>query len=281
MRKRLWIWLVVLLAFLLLLSFSLSTCYRVSEDELRVAVLDVGQGDCILLSQGNAHMLVDTGSNASRDALVGQLYKLGIKRLDYLVITHPDEDHFGNARTVLEHCAVDVLVVSDVPEGRGAYRDALNTARNEDINIKKVADGCRFSLGEAVCTLAKPKLDNAGENDASLVMRVAFGSTVFLFMGDVEEAGEQALITEHGASFLDCDWIKVGHHGSANSTGAALLDVATPRYAAISCAEQNEYGFPSEAVLERLGKRRIETYRTDMTGALYFTSNGEEITYGK
>ncbi len=275
MRKRL----CLLLAALLLLS--LVACHRVGEDELRVVVLDVGQGDCVLLSQGNTHMLVDTGSSVARDALVGQLHMLGIKRLDYLVLTHPDEDHFGNARIVLERCRVDTLIVSDAPEGKGAYRDALSTARDNGTTLRKVADGYRFSLGEAVCSLVRPDVEEIGENDASLVARVAFGDTVFLLMGDVQEMGEQALITEHGASFLDSDWIKIGHHGSATSTGNALLDVATPQYAAISCAENNEYGFPSETVLARLEERYITVYRTDTMGALYFTSNGEEITYGK
>lgn len=275
MRKRF----CLLLAALILLS--LTACHRVREDELRVIVLDVGQGDCILFSQGDTHMLVDTGSSVSRDALVGQLHALGIRRLDYLILTHPDEDHFGNARIVLERCEVDNLIVSDAPEGEGAYRDAFNAARNNGTTLKKVADGCRFSLGDAACSLAKPALPEASENDASLVVRVAFGSTVFLLMGDVEEKGEQALINDHGARFLDCDWIKVGHHGSTNSTGEALLDVATPRYAVISCAAHNEYGFPSEAVLGRLEDRYINVYRTDTMGALYFRSNGEEITYGK
>ena len=269
------------LLFVALLLLLLCACHRVPTDELRVVVLDVGQGDCILLSQGDTHMLVDTGSSVARDALVGQLYALGIKELAYLVLTHPDEDHFGNARTVLERCDVNTLIVTDAPEGEGAYADALRVARDNGVSVKKVADGYRFSLGEATCSLVKPHVAEASENDASLVARVAFGDTVFLLMGDVEEMGEQAIITEYGASFLDCDWIKVGHHGSENSTSEALLRVATPRYAAISCASHNAYGFPSETVLERLETRYVSVYRTDTEGALCFTSDGKEITYGK
>ena len=271
---------LISLLFAVLLLLSLASCHRVSGDELRVVVRDVGQGDAVLLSQGDAHILVDAGSSASRDALVAQLYALGIEHLEYMVITHPHEDHFGNARTVLERCHVDTLLVSDEPEGDGAYHDALSAARERGTNIKKVADGYRFSLGEAICSLVKPLAESKEENDASLAMRVVFGKTTFLLMSDVEAAGESALIAEHGASFLDADWIKIGHHGAADSTKDALLDVVTPRYAAISCAAYNEYGFPDEELLSRLEKRGVTVYRTDTMGALCFTSDGKEITYG-
>ncbi len=269
-----------LLLAVLLLS-SLVACNRVSEDELRVVVLDVGQGDCILVSQGNTHMLVDTGGSAAREDLLGQLHALGVKRLAYFVLTHPHEDHFGNARIILERCQVDALIVSDVSWGDVGYTDVLDCARMQGVKTKKVADGYRFSLGEATCSLVKPDVAGEEENNESLVARVVFGGTSFLLMGDVETAGEQALIAQYGASFLDSDWIKIGHHGSKTATGDALLDIVTPRFAAISCALHNEHGFPDEEVLGRLAERYITVYRTDTSGALYFTSNGEEIVYGK
>ncbi len=263
----------------LLFLCSLMSCGKGKDDTLRVTVLDVGQGDCILLSQGDVHMLIDTGSAAARDDVIGELRALGVKRLDVLVITHPHEDHYGNARVLLELLRPATLVVAKASETDSAYEALLATATKRDVLIKTVEDGWSFSLGDAICTLAHPKAAEADQNNNSLVLRVAFGTQSFLFMADVEDAGAECIIARYGASFVDCDFLKVGHHGSRNGTSDAFLALATPTYAAISVGVGNSYGLPNEETLARLEANGVIAYRTDTDGMLSFICNGREIRY--
>ena len=273
MRKRFCCLLLVLL-----FLCSLVSCGK-EEDTLRVTVLDAGQGDCILISQGNSHMLVDTASATSRDDVVAQLRMLGVKSLDVLIVTHPHEDHNGNARVLLEWLRPDLLVVPKMRVADYEHDVLLESARKQTTSVKTVADGWSFSLGSAFCTVVKPMEESEYGNDDSLVLRVAFGTQAFLFMADVEQTGEECLITRYGASFVDCDFLKVGHHGTKNATTDAFLSAATPSFAAISAGKNNRYGLPNEETLARLDAHGVMTYRTDKDGMLSFISDGREIRY--
>lgn len=263
----------------LLLLCSLVCCGKGEADTLRVTVLDVGEGDCILLSQGEAHMLLDTGSAGARDDVLAQLRALGVRRLDMLVVTHPHEDHYGNARMLLELLSPTTLAVAKASETDHAYETLLDVASERDVLIKTVADGWSFTLGDALCTLVHPQAADADQNSNALVLRVAFGTQSFLFMADVESAGEESVIARYGASFVDCDFLKVGHHGSRNASTDTFLSLATPRYAAISVGRENTYGLPNGETLARLDAHGVMTYRTDEDGMLSFICNGREISY--
>lgn len=273
MRRVLCVLLIVLLLPLA------SACNEEDTETLRMTVLDVGQSDCMLLSCGDAHMLVDTGTATERDAVLAQLDALGVEELAYLVVTHPHEDHYGNARVILERYTVGTLVLSPAATEELGYSMLLTTAAECGVGIKKVADGWSFSLGGASCGVLCPLPLDENVNNASLVLRVAFGLVSILLMGDVEQEGEEALMAAHGASFLNCDLLKVGHHGSDTATTQAFLALATPRLAAISCGENNDYGFPHDAVLANLTMAGASVYRTDTMGALTFVSDGREIVY--
>lgn len=266
------------LLLLLCLCASLGACER-EEDVLRVHVLDAGQSDCILLAVGDAYALVDTGSSTERDRVLSQLRSLGVKELAFLLVTHPHEDHYGNARTLLERYPVGTLICADVPCEELGYSLLLETAEKEGVPIKRVSDGYRFSLDLAQFTLLCASVENGNVNDASVVLRVTYGISSLLFMGDVESEGEQALIDAHGATLLDCDFLKIGHHGSDTASSEAFLNVATPKLAAISCGALNTYGFPHEAVLTRLAAVGAAVYRTDLDGALTFVCDGKEVRY--
>ncbi len=267
--------------FVLLVLFLLSalSCQREEDAALYVRVLDVGQSDCILLSQGDAHLLIDTGTATSRDAVLAQLTALGIRELAYIIVTHPHEDHYGNARAILETRTVHGLICSSAESKELGYQLLLDAARERDVPVEKVADGYRFSLNDAYCTLVCALPEDENVNNASLVLRVAFGTTVLLFMGDTEAQGEQALMDAHGSGFLDCDLLKVGHHGSDTASTGAFLKLTTPTLAAISCGRENSYGFPHETVLDGLAAVGAEVFRTDTAGTLTFVSNGREVSY--
>ncbi len=247
------------------------------EDTLCVSVLDVGQSDCILLRQGERTMLIDTGSATERDRLVGELAAHGVKHLDVLVITHPHEDHYGNARTVLEKYGADTLLLSDAEAQEAAFALVTKTAERSGTEIKTVGDGYEFSLGDASCEVLCASVEGENLNNTSLVLRICFGDTVLLFMGDAEKEAELSLIAANGPEILNCDFLKIGHHGSDTATGEELLSAATPTVAVISCGVQNEFGFPHAAVLQRLEEARVSVYRTDLCGTLEFVLDGNEI----
>ena len=266
--------LLLLLPVLALLLISCAT----EADTLRVCVLDVGQSDAILLSQGDHHMLIDTGTATARDDLLGALQQYGVKQLEYLLLTHPHEDHVGNARAVLESCPVAQLMTSAAPSEESAYQLALNTAQTKNCTHNVLEKSDTFCLGNATCEVLLAS--GADDNNGSVVLRVAFGSNTFLLMGDAEAEAEGSLIYlyyNEGDNRLDCDFLKVGHHGSDTASTAKFLEVTTPLFAAISCGNDNEYGLPHEAVLSRLAAVGASTDRTDLSGTLVYISDGNDI----
>lgn len=266
----------VFLALLLFVLFSGCTAQE-STQTLRVTVLDVGQSDCILLSQGGVHALIDTGSAAARESIVAELASHGVKSLAFVIVTHPHEDHFGNARYILETRTVGELILSKAPSDDIGYRLLTEAADTYGVPVRKWQEPCSLTLGKARLELLCALPDDININNASLVVRVHFGETVLLFMGDAEEEAEAALLSSGVA--LNCDFLKVGHHGSDTATSKAFLEATTPALAAISCGWQNEHGFPHAAVLERLAAAQTAVYRTDLSGTLRFASDGKAVTF--
>lgn len=257
----------------------ITACRREDTATLRMTVLDVGQSDCVLLSCDGAYALIDTGSATERDAVLSKLDALGVRELAYLVVTHPHEDHYGNARVVMERYTVHTLLLSSAETEELGYDILLKTAAEQGVETKKVADGWSFTFGGASCLALCPLPFDENINNASIVLRVTFGLTSILLMGDTEQAGEEYITTAYGSSFLNCDLLKVGHHGSETATTEALLALATPQLAAISCGKNNEYGFPHDTVLTKLEHAGVAVYRTDTIGSLTFVSDGREIVY--
>ena len=269
--------LCILLALPLL--FCLFACRREKTDGLRVAVLDAGQGDCILISQGENHLLIDSGAAAERDAVLSELTARGVKDLNAFVVTHPHEDHYGNARAVLETRTVSRLILSDIPSDELGYRLMTEAAARCEIPISTVRDETyAFMLGDAVCEVFCPLPEASDANNAGLVVRVTFGACALLFMGDAEGEAEAALLPLLGER-AHCDLLKVGHHGSRAGTTAEFLQATAPTVAAISCGEDNDYGFPHREALERLEEVGARVYRTDLSGTLDFVCDGETVAF--
>lgn len=274
----------LLLMLLLRLCLELPLTRR-DENAFYVFVLDVGQSDAILLRAGEATMLIDTGSAANEAELHAALLKYHVDRLDYLLLTHPHEDHIGNARSVIACTEVATVLLPDIESEDVGYQLLCESAAAKS-TVATVTVGERFALGDALIEVlsagsTEQYTDLGGEdenvNNAGTVLRVAFGKTVFLFMGDAEADAEAYLLDTYGAPYLDCDFLKVGHHGSNTATTAAFVLATTPVVAAISCGKHNTYGFPHSDVIENLTAVGANVFRTDTDGILVFGTDGNEI----
>ena len=255
-----------------------------ASGELKVYVIDVGQGESILITTEENSLLIDAGENDKGDEVLDFIKQLGLTELDYVLATHPDSDHIGGMDTVLEN--IDVpggVFFGEMPDDliptTKTYEDVLDVIEEKDIPLFTAAAGDTIDLGSgAVLTVLGPVDPQAADskNNTSLVTRLDFGESSFLFNGDQEEDMEEMLV-QSGAD-LDCDVMTMGHHGSSTSSSQEYLDAVTPEYASISCGRGNQYGHPHDETIEKLEAMGVEHYRTDLDGNITFTSDGETIS---
>ncbi len=241
----------------------------------QAVMIDVGQGDSILLRDGPRTLLVDGGGWRGGDiggrVLVPVLAHLGLRRLDRVLLTHPDRDHCGGLVAVSEY-----LAVGEALTGPGWRRApcARELAGLPGIRHRVVSAGDRLAVGRWRLRVIHPRTSpglaaEASDNDASVVAEAEVYGLRFLLTGDVEARAEADLVAEDGPNGgLASDILKVAHHGSHTSTTERFLDAVAPRLALISAGRHNPYGHPAEEVLERLRRRRVQVLRTDLDGMI-------------
>ena len=248
-----------------------------AEGTLEVHYIDVGQADSALLLCGGESMLIDGGNLAASDLVVAYLADQGVEELDYVVCTHAHEDHVGGlAGALSQYPAGEVL--SPVTEyDSQAFGNFLKYTQEQGLSLTVPEPGDTWTVGTAAVTVLGPVQDYDDTNNTSIVLRVDFGETSFLFTGDMERSAEEDLL-ESGA-WLEADVLKVGHHGSDTSTSYPFLREVDPDYAVISVGENNDYGHPSEDTLSRLRDDDVTVYRTDLQGDVVCTSDGTSLTF--
>jgi competence protein ComEC len=243
---------------------------------LEVHFLDVGQADCILVQQGADAMLIDAGNNADGPDVVTYLHDHGVNRLDTVIGTHPHEDHIGGLDLVLLSFPVDTLIMPKVAHTTKTFEDVLDAIKAKGLRVTAPVTGQRFRVGDAQCTVLAPRSAHYDDlNDYSVVVRVTFGDTAFLFAGDAEAESENEML--QGGLPLSADVLKVGHHGSATSSTAAFLKAVSPSAAVISVGGDNDYGHPAPATLGRLEDVGARVYRADLTGTIVVHSDGRTV----
>ncbi len=244
-----------------------------------VHVIDVGQGDSTLLCAGKDHfVLIDTGPDSAEDNLRAYLDELGIKKLDYLVLSHPHEDHIGGADMVLENYDVDNVLMPDVTSNTMTFSSLLDAIESSSASVAVVSAGDTFSAGTLKMTILSPIGSSYdGGNEWSIVLKASFGKISMLFTGDVEETNEYELLNKYGKTVLSSDYLKVGHHGSSTSSREEFISAVSPKIASISCGTGNSYGHPDAATLDVLEKYGAQIYRTDELGSIVFICDGETI----
>lgn len=253
-----------------------------SSGEAAVYFIDIGQGDCSLIVTETHTVLIDGGDLESGDIIAGALNSLGIKRLDYVIITHPHVDHFGGMTEVFRSFPVGSLLLPEVPEDMIPrtmnYSKLLAAIKMYDVKCEYVSAGDTFSLdGDSRLEILAPLYNDYNElNNLSIVARFIHGENSFLFTGDLESAAERDLLNSQ--TDLDADVLKAGHHGSAGSSSAEFLEAVTPKITVFEAGVYNTFGHPRAAVLERLNAVGCtDAYSTSLNGNIAIISDGVNL----
>jgi len=248
-----------------------------ARHSIDIFAIDVGQGDALVIrSPGNRWIVVDAGPrsdrfDAGRARLVPFLRRQGVNSVSVLVLTHPHLDHFGGAEALQQAIRTDLIMDPGAAEPSDAYRSLVQRAAADRRTWRVARAGGSMEVDGIRIDILHPdsaSLDGASDaNDFSVVFKLAYGEFAALFMGDAPEAVENALVARLGRT-LDVDLLKVGHHGSATSTGDSLLVRASPEVALVSVGRRNRYGHPSPEVLDRLEGAGVRVLRTDLHGTI-------------
>lgn len=290
MKKSFSIRNIVLGILLLTLSVILSSCNSTNSStssltdmpkDIRVSYIDVGQGDSILIQQGEHSMLIDAGKNDAGDTVVDYLKRQGIVHLDYIIATHPHEDHIGGIDNVIQNFDISTIYMPKVTANTRTFRDLVMEIKNKKLEVKSPISGDTFNLGSAECKILAPNSNNYEDlNNYSIVLKVSYGKDKFLFMGDAEEQSENEMLQK--GYDVSANFLKVGHHGSHSSTSWNFLNKVNPDIAVISLGKNNDYGHPHKETLESLKKKGVQVLRTDQSGNIIIESDGNgNIKIGK
>ena len=242
-----------------------------------VRFFDIGQGDSALVRCGSQTMLIDGGKVKNNQKLVARLKELDVSHLDAVICSHPDEDHCGGLAAVLASTQTDSFYCSVSSWHTKAFSDVVKYVDEQGISVTVPTAGDTFAFGAASVEFLGPVEDYGDDpNEGSLVARVRYGETSFLFTGDMGFEAEDDMLAA-GAN-VSATVLKVAHHGSAGSSSTEFLEAVDPEYAVISVGADNDYGHPTEAALDRLSKCGIPVYRTDLLGEIVAVSDGTTLT---
>lgn len=265
---------ISLLSVLILVIALLPTdIFAATYSTTKVHYIDVGQGDAVLIESNKKYMLIDTGEN--KKTVSNYLKKQKVKKLDYLILTHPDSDHIGGAATVIKNYSIGKVIMPSKEHTSKTYENVLLAIKNKGLKITKSKVGAEYALGKASFTIIAPNKVYKDNNNSSIGLKLVNGNTSFLFIGDAEKTAINDILTNK--IDINVDVLMVGHHGADTSTTEDLLDKVKPSNAIISVGKNN-YGHPTDDVLKLLAAHDTNIYRTDENGTIIATSTGKKVT---
>ncbi len=248
--------------------------------ELEAHFLNVGEGDCAVITCDGAAMVIDGGPKDSAGMVYNYIREtLGIRHLNFVVSTHPHSDHAYGLSAVLNAAPADLLLTPVTQWDSKPFEYIMRYAARQGTAVYVPAEGDVFALGSARVTVLHcwPKAAELERtNDMSIVLRIDYGQTAFLFTGDAEDWSEYMML-DAGVN-LKADVLKVSHHGSCRASTAAFLAAVQPAYAVISAGRGNDFGHPHGSVLRRLAASGAKVLRTDKLGTIRFVSDGKVVT---
>lgn len=244
------------------------------KENFSVSFIDVGQADSVLIRNGNYNMLIDAGNNEDGEKLVNYFKSLGIEEFTYVFATHPHEDHIGGMDDIINNFKIDNYYMSNKLSTTKTFMDVLDALDGRNLKYTVPNKGDTLKLGDANIKVIYPGDDKSNINDSSIVLKITYGKNSFLLTGDATSNVERKIYNED----IKSDVLKVAHHGSSYSSTDVFLDKVKPYYAVISVGKNNIYNHPSNKTLEKLNKRNIKVYRTDLDGTIVFISDGDNLS---
>lgn len=248
------------------------------NDKLVVHFLDVGQGDSAFIEFPNDEcMLIDAGTSDCDDIIIDTVESYGYSRIDYIIATHPHADHIGAMSSVIDYFDIGEIYMPNISSNSKTFENLLQTISDNGLQVNTAcADKIINTESELEIEFFSPQPNMTYDdlNNYSAVLKITYGDDAFLFTGDAENIAEADMMDLY-SNELDCDVLKVGHHGSDSSSSEEFLNAATPQYAVISCGNHNSYGHPHKETLNRLESMGTKVYRTDKQGTITFISDGQ------
>lgn len=242
--------------------------------DLKVYFFDVGQADSILITNNGHNMLIDAGNNEDGSKLVKYIKEdLGITEFDYLIGTHPHEDHIGGLDDIINNFDIKKIYLPDITTTTKTFEDVLDAISSKELTITIPKIGETFKLGEADFTILYTGTNSSDLNSTSIITKMIFGKYSYLFTGDTTSDIEKTILDQN----IDIDVLKVAHHGSKYSSSLEFLEKTTPSYAIISVGKNNSYDHPSSETINNLKKYTNNIYLTSELGTILLTSNGQTI----
>lgn len=251
-----------------------------SDKDMVMTAIDVGQGDSILIMQGEHSVLIDAGPGDSQDKLIEYLKERNIQKFDYVIATHPHEDHIGGMDKVIEEFEIDNFIMTELHDdmipSTKVYEKMAEALLDKNVNVISAESGQSYKAGDIKLDILTPITLNYDDlNNFSVVTRVSYGETVAILTGDAEKDVEEELLKS--GENLRCDIYKVGHHGSETSSSEEFLSAMNPTYAVISCGKDNSYNHPHTETVRNLSKYGMEYYVTKDSGAVSFICDGKNV----
>jgi len=248
---------------------------------LEVSFFDVGQGDSIFIETPQRHqILIDGGPDSMVLEKLGKEMPFWDRTIDLVILTHPDFDHLNGLIEVLNSYEVKNILWTGIVSDKNEYNEWLDVMKKEKAKVTIAEAGQKIKSGGVYLEIVYPfdnlngrKVENT--NNSSVVSRLVFGETSFLFLGDIYQSVEKEIAEKKGN--LDSDVLKISHHGSKYSSNNDFIKKVSPEIGVISVGKDNNYGHPSQETLETLGKYGINILRTDLEGDIKIISNGKEF----
>ena len=246
-----------------------------NTNNLKVHFIDVGQADSILIEQNNEYMLIDAGNNEDGPLLVNYFNNLGITSFKYVFGTHAHEDHIGGLDEIIENFTIENFYMPEVITTTKTFEDVLDALEAKQVAFQTPKINDELTFKDSKIKVLSILNDDEDLNDTSIVLRLKYGTTSFLFTGDASSTIEKKFLNKE----IQSDVLKLGHHGSRYSTSKEFLKKVSPTYAIISVGKNNSYNHPHSEVFKRLNDQNVKIYRTDEQGTIIAESNGTIINF--